>query len=192
MARRLVWDRVCGFEGCGWPTMRRKAIWRPKEPVVRRRNDRCVYMKRSSFSVFVDNLLDQISKRMMYTEFGRYGGIVDVFISRKIRKMQKTPFAFVRFKDKSGAYKAIEDMKQEHSRKDDYIGVVVLGKLKSHNEATRRMVTIEASDIQQDLLSRSIIAEIFQPIKFGDVVAAFEDLREEYGIEGLNARALDQ
>ncbi|MED6144081.1 hypothetical protein PIB30_012167 [Stylosanthes scabra] len=65
-----------------------------------------------TFTIFIDGLPTNISKRELYKAFGIYGFIADVFVSRKERQKNGTPyrFAFVRYKFFAGAVKAIEGM----------------------------------------------------------------------------------
>ncbi|MED6133836.1 hypothetical protein PIB30_031963 [Stylosanthes scabra] len=60
-----------------------------------------------SYTVFVDNLPTEITKRDLYKEFGKNGYITDVFASRKMRRKTKCPFAFIRYILYGGAMRAI-------------------------------------------------------------------------------------
>ncbi|KAL4390295.1 hypothetical protein AHAS_Ahas03G0130800 [Arachis hypogaea] len=63
-----------------------------------------------SFSVFVDNLSKDISKRELFHLFKWTGRIIDIYLSRKNKNGQIYLFAFVRHTTKGGALKAAADM----------------------------------------------------------------------------------
>ncbi|MED6106683.1 hypothetical protein PIB30_006627 [Stylosanthes scabra] len=61
-------------------------------------------------TVFVDSLPEGISKRVLYVKFGKFGYILDIFISRKVRTKAGGPYAFIRYKARLGADEAIRMM----------------------------------------------------------------------------------
>ncbi|XP_015938726.1 serine/arginine-rich splicing factor SC35-like [Arachis duranensis] len=67
-------------------------------------------LKNSSFSVFVDNLPDDISRRELHHLFCWTGRINDIYLARKRKSGSIYLFAFVRYTTKGGALKAIAEM----------------------------------------------------------------------------------
>ncbi|KAL4393668.1 hypothetical protein AHAS_Ahas02G0075000 [Arachis hypogaea] len=63
-----------------------------------------------SFSVFVDNLPEDISRRELFDIFKWTGRIIDIYLSRKNKNGHIYLFAFIRYTTKGGALKAIADM----------------------------------------------------------------------------------
>ncbi|MEK0312192.1 RNA-binding protein, partial [Candidatus Phytoplasma fabacearum] len=61
-----------------------------------------------SFSVFVDYLSYKVNIQWLWDVFSRVGQVVDVYISRKIRKNNPTRFAFVRFGFRNHASRAVQ------------------------------------------------------------------------------------
>ncbi|MED6181071.1 hypothetical protein PIB30_016214 [Stylosanthes scabra] len=59
-------------------------------------------------TIFADNFPDTISKRELFLEFGYDGWINDIYISRKQRRVMKSPFAFIRFNAYASAMRAIK------------------------------------------------------------------------------------
>ncbi|MED6162938.1 hypothetical protein PIB30_075186, partial [Stylosanthes scabra] len=49
----------------------------------------------------------EVTKRTLYKEFGKYGYITNVFVSRKSGLNDSGPFAFIRFNTHGGAMRAI-------------------------------------------------------------------------------------
>ncbi|XP_072087009.1 uncharacterized protein [Arachis hypogaea] len=69
-------------------------------------------LENDSFSVFVDNLPADISRRELYHLFCWTGRINDIYLGRKRKSGVIYLFAFVRYTTKGGALKAIAEMKQ--------------------------------------------------------------------------------
>nr|XP_025608046.1 sex-lethal homolog [Arachis hypogaea] len=65
-----------------------------------------------SFSVFVDNLPEDISKRELYHLFCWTGRINNIYLCRKWKSGIIYLFAFARYTTKGGALKAIAEMNQ--------------------------------------------------------------------------------
>ena len=63
-----------------------------------------------SMAVFVDNLPSSMTSSWMWQLFSHEGQVIDVFLSRKRRSGNRTPFAFVRYVHKQDALRAIESM----------------------------------------------------------------------------------
>ncbi|MED6119955.1 hypothetical protein PIB30_016545 [Stylosanthes scabra] len=63
-------------------------------------------LKRRSFSLFVDNLPNSANTEWLWEIFSREGEVVDVFLSKKVRKYSPFHFAFVRFAYKNHALRA--------------------------------------------------------------------------------------
>ncbi|MED6185862.1 hypothetical protein PIB30_061104 [Stylosanthes scabra] len=144
--------------------------------------------------LFVDNLPKHVTKRFLYWEFGRYGSVVDVYISRKKRKTKSCPFAFIRYDAYGGAVRAREGLhgsfmvgkpitvkvsmyeRTSMRNTDGGIGIGV-----DRKKDGRIFVMVNASEKQKDLLDRSIIAESFELIKFGYVVESLKNFDEVYG-----------
>ena len=59
---------------------------------------------------FVDGLSGSVSMRWIHHLFGSFGEVVDVFVSRKIRRGTSASFAFVCFRWFEEAQKAIMEM----------------------------------------------------------------------------------
>ncbi|MED6182288.1 hypothetical protein PIB30_027258 [Stylosanthes scabra] len=123
-------------------------------------------LEQGSHFVFVDNLPAQITKRGLHSEFGEYGEILDIFISRKVRRGKRLIAKMASYGRKP---RRAEVWKWKESLANVY------------SENHRRQVTVGPSTSQQELLERSIVAECFQPIKFCVVVDAFEGLTKELG-----------
>ncbi|MED6185533.1 hypothetical protein PIB30_058041 [Stylosanthes scabra] len=88
-------DRVWSRDQC------KQRVWKKEE--FRR-------LEAISFTVFVGNLPEDISKKELHLLFGWTGKINDIYISRKMKENYSFLFAFIRFATKSGAVKAIETM----------------------------------------------------------------------------------
>ncbi|XP_057730855.1 uncharacterized protein LOC130946198 [Arachis stenosperma] len=69
-----------------------------------------VRLERDSFSVFVDRLPCDISKRELFDRFSWTGRINDIYLSRKMRNGVVYLFAFIRYTTKGGALKAVAEM----------------------------------------------------------------------------------
>nr|XP_025640919.1 serine/arginine-rich SC35-like splicing factor SCL28 [Arachis hypogaea] len=80
-----------------------------KDPRVWNREE-YVRLERDSFSVFVDRLPYDISKRELFDRFSWTGRINDIYLSRKMRNGVVYLFAFIRYTTKGGALKAIAEM----------------------------------------------------------------------------------
>ncbi|MED6154949.1 hypothetical protein PIB30_001090 [Stylosanthes scabra] len=63
-------------------------------------------LERRSFSLFVDNLPNTANREWLWELFSREGEVVDVFLSKKVRKHSPFHFAFVRFAYKNHAIRA--------------------------------------------------------------------------------------
>ena len=75
----------------GWHPVvhgRRKQVWRCEE-IDRKEN--------AIYTVFDDNIPRSMTPKGLYSLFGKFGVISDVFIPNKIRKVTKTRFGFVRY-----------------------------------------------------------------------------------------------
>ncbi|QHO21803.1 uncharacterized protein DS421_11g349820 [Arachis hypogaea] len=80
------------------------------------------------FSIFVDNLPGDISKRELFNTFKWTGRIIDIYLSRKNKNSQIYLFAFVRYTTKGGALKVVAEMN----------GIVLRGKRMFVGEAKHR------------------------------------------------------
>nr|XP_025647422.1 sex-lethal homolog [Arachis hypogaea] len=67
------------------------------------------HLERDSFTVFVDNLPEDISRRELYQMFCWTGRINDIYLCRKQKTEKAYIFAFVRYTTKGGALKAIAE-----------------------------------------------------------------------------------
>ncbi|MED6108611.1 hypothetical protein PIB30_025739 [Stylosanthes scabra] len=67
-------------------------------------------LEEASFSIFVDNLPDSISKKELFHLFSWYGMIKDIYLSMKMKGGNLHLFAFIRYITKSGVLKAIAEM----------------------------------------------------------------------------------
>ncbi|MED6225856.1 hypothetical protein PIB30_097699 [Stylosanthes scabra] len=74
------------------------------------RNDNKREINKHTHLFFIDNLPDGIQTRMLYKEFGWYGGVVDIFVSRKQRRSVYGLFAFVGFDARGGTIRAVEHL----------------------------------------------------------------------------------
>ncbi|MED6113226.1 hypothetical protein PIB30_068850 [Stylosanthes scabra] len=59
------------------------------------------------YTVFIDNLPEEVNKRALYKEFDKDGYILDVFISKKRRRNSNSVIAFIRYHAYGGAQRAI-------------------------------------------------------------------------------------
>ncbi|MED6186444.1 hypothetical protein PIB30_066752 [Stylosanthes scabra] len=180
--------------------------------------DKWIEIERRTYSIFVDNLLSHISKRFLFGEFGIHGKVVDVFISRKIRRGKEGVFAFIRFDSKEDAMRAIEVLdgsyisgkhmvvKEARVRKNrvkaqdstswrwtrkidqertnvEYQKIVegMMPVTSKEKTKIRREVEVMVAENQKELLNRSILAESFEPIRFGSVVKRLDELQLQYG-----------
>ncbi|MED6158146.1 hypothetical protein PIB30_030203 [Stylosanthes scabra] len=135
-------------------------------------NNRWLTIERGTYLVFVDNIPDHITKRFLYMEFGIHGNVVDVFISRKPRKGMTSMFAFVRYDSVRCSEKAIQWLD----------GLYIAGKVMIVNEAKYGRNMMEANNNGSwKQIEGSILAECFEPIKFGVVVEKLEQLKEQLG-----------
>ena len=66
-------------------------------------------MERQSFTIFVNNPLESMSKGWLYQIFAWTRQIADIYISRKKRKESRCLYAFVRYDTKGGAERAISE-----------------------------------------------------------------------------------
>ncbi|KAL4337386.1 hypothetical protein AHAS_Ahas12G0105000 [Arachis hypogaea] len=69
-----------------------------------------VRLERDSFSIFMDSLPGDISKRELFDLFSWTGRINDIYLARKMRNGMLYLFAFIRYTTKGGALKAIAEM----------------------------------------------------------------------------------
>ncbi|MED6210038.1 hypothetical protein PIB30_060303 [Stylosanthes scabra] len=67
-------------------------------------------LEADSFSIFVDNLPDCVSKKELFHLFSWSGMINDIYIVRRMKEGMVHLFAFIRYTTKSGALKAIAEM----------------------------------------------------------------------------------
>ncbi|MED6205461.1 hypothetical protein PIB30_017883 [Stylosanthes scabra] len=85
-----------------WNVWRRQRVTRDVEEFMR--------LEASSFSVFVDNLPNDVSKRELFYWFKWSGWINDIYLHTKEKEEKNYCFAFVRYTTKGAALKAITDM----------------------------------------------------------------------------------
>ncbi|MED6179443.1 hypothetical protein PIB30_001207 [Stylosanthes scabra] len=89
---------------------------RDREHRVRSRNDRenegsdlqRRWNERNTFSIFADNLPADASLGWLWKVFSSVGEVVDVYLSRKRRTNNPLRFAFIRYKSRNEALRAIE------------------------------------------------------------------------------------
>ncbi|MED6135196.1 hypothetical protein PIB30_043984 [Stylosanthes scabra] len=67
-------------------------------------------LEKASFSIFVDNLPEFISKKKLFHLFSWYGMINDIYLSRKMKGGKLHLFAFIRYTTKRGVLKAIAEI----------------------------------------------------------------------------------
>ncbi|MED6208616.1 hypothetical protein PIB30_047003 [Stylosanthes scabra] len=200
-------------DDAGWVQIQKKRyngkrVLGQQEPNRGRLTSEWQKLERRPRFVFVDNLSTNITNGRLYNIFGRFENVVDIFISRKMRKGTKGPFAFVRFDSNGGLVRAIEklrsaiiegrriivneakfkrgqndelgDRKQE--RQDKMHDTMPI-----HVEETRKMtkvkrtVEVQTSTKMQELLDMSILAEIVEPIKLGLLVKLLDSIMENMG-----------
>ncbi|KAL4365185.1 hypothetical protein AHAS_Ahas07G0080800 [Arachis hypogaea] len=94
-------------------TERGRTLGQVKDPRVWNR-DEYRRLESESFSIFVDNLPLDISKRELFQLFNWTGRINDIYLSRKQKNGGVYIFAFIRYTTKGGALKAIAEM--NHTR----------------------------------------------------------------------------
>ena len=75
-----------------------------------RTNEDILQIERQTFTIFVDNLPASMTKGWLFQIFQWTGRIADIFISKKQRKESHNPFAFVGYKTKGGALKAVKEL----------------------------------------------------------------------------------
>ncbi|MED6197045.1 hypothetical protein PIB30_053070 [Stylosanthes scabra] len=68
------------------------------------------WIEDETFNIFVDNLPVDMIKEWLWNVFGRSGKVVDIYISRKIRKANPLRFAFIRYKFKDEALRTIDHL----------------------------------------------------------------------------------
>nr|XP_025703686.1 serine/arginine-rich splicing factor 2-like [Arachis hypogaea] len=73
-------------------------------------------LENESFSIFVDNLPEDISKRELFQLFNWIGRINDIYLARKQKHSGIYIFAFIRYTTKGGALKAIDEMNRMRLR----------------------------------------------------------------------------
>ncbi|MED6144723.1 hypothetical protein PIB30_018196 [Stylosanthes scabra] len=154
--------------------------------------------KQGVVTVFEDNLPKHITKRFLYREFRRYdakGGAV--------RAREGLHGSFVAGKPifvKESIFERTSRKNEAEGGVDTRFGLkkkwILTTQPKLHHELNygnedriekvekqedRKIVTVNASKKQKDLLDRSVIAESFEPIKFRYVVEAMKKFNEEYG-----------
>ncbi|KAL4275265.1 hypothetical protein AHAS_Ahas20G0089900 [Arachis hypogaea] len=105
-------------------------------------------LENESFSIFVDNLLEDVLKRELFQLFCWTRRINDIYLSRKQKSGSIYIFAFIRYTTKGGALKAITKMNRMRLRGK----VVFVGEAKyrrvSDVKATRNVQ--ERSDMQNE------------------------------------------
>ncbi|XP_015949323.1 uncharacterized protein LOC107474238 [Arachis duranensis] len=76
-----------------------------------------------SFSIFVNNLPNDVSKKELFHLFHWTGRINDIYLGRKLKNGSVYMFAFIRYTTKGGAIKAIAEMHHTRIRgKVIYVG----------------------------------------------------------------------
>ena len=60
--------------------------------------------------MFVDNLPSSMTKARLWQIFKFEGRIIDIYISRKVRKTLAQPFAFMRWRTKEDAVRAVKNI----------------------------------------------------------------------------------
>ncbi|XP_057730633.1 uncharacterized protein LOC130945964 [Arachis stenosperma] len=73
-------------------------------------------LETESFSIFLDNIPEDISKRELFELFSWTGRINDIYLSRKQKNGSLYIFAFVRYTTRGGALKAITEMNRMRLR----------------------------------------------------------------------------
>ncbi|KAL4306627.1 hypothetical protein AHAS_Ahas16G0197200 [Arachis hypogaea] len=73
-------------------------------------------LEHESFSIFVDNLPKDISKRELFHLFNWTGRINDIYLSRKYKNGDIYMFAFIRYTTRGGALKAMTEMNRMRLR----------------------------------------------------------------------------
>ncbi|MED6122087.1 hypothetical protein PIB30_036520 [Stylosanthes scabra] len=89
-------------------------------------------------TIFVDGLTKRTMKRMLYVKFGKFGYIMDVCISKKLRAKASGPYAFIRYKNRSGVVDAIRML--NGTMWDNNNLVVTMSKFERNGGFNRRMV----------------------------------------------------
>ena len=67
-------------------------------------------LEESLFTIFFDSLPSSMSKAWLYQIFNLEGKVVDIYISRKVRKISTQSFAFVRYKSREEALRAVRNL----------------------------------------------------------------------------------
>ncbi|XP_028099290.1 serine/arginine-rich splicing factor 2-like [Camellia sinensis] len=81
------------------------------KPVIRKHGGaRSMHQRSESgiYIVFVDNLLESMEPKGLYTLFNNFGVVQDVFIPHKRRKMTRSRFGFVRYNCSIAASMAVQ------------------------------------------------------------------------------------
>ncbi|XP_072078023.1 uncharacterized protein [Arachis hypogaea] len=73
-------------------------------------------LETESFSIFLDNLPEDISKRELFELFSWTGRINDIYLSRKQKNGSLYIFSFIRYTTRGGALKAITEMNRMRLR----------------------------------------------------------------------------
>ncbi|MED6173107.1 hypothetical protein PIB30_056245 [Stylosanthes scabra] len=68
------------------------------------------WIEDETFSIFVDNLPYDVTRTWLWEAFSSTGRVVDVYLSRKIRKSNQLGFAFIRYKSKEEVLRTIEQL----------------------------------------------------------------------------------
>ncbi|MED6180241.1 hypothetical protein PIB30_008435 [Stylosanthes scabra] len=117
------YERGIHRESSGYAGRRQRArAWGGEHPKFGRDNNRVGVRHGSSnfemsvFTIFVDNLPTQVFKGDLYREFAKDRRVKDAFISRKQRKNERGPFAFVRFEDIGGARRVVDRLNGYYCR----------------------------------------------------------------------------
>ncbi|MED6123435.1 hypothetical protein PIB30_049167 [Stylosanthes scabra] len=97
---RVMAMRMMVLVGSFREEKRRVKTWSTRRGVPEGKPNKWDQIENQAHSLFVDNLLDNISRRELFVEFGKDGFVVDVFVSRKKRRNIVGLFAFVWFDGK--------------------------------------------------------------------------------------------
>ncbi|KAL4286973.1 hypothetical protein AHAS_Ahas19G0139700 [Arachis hypogaea] len=135
-------------------------------------------LENESFSVFLNNLSEDVSKRELFQLFKWTGRINDIYLSRKQKSGSIYIFAFIRYTTKGGALKAISEMNRMKLRGR----VVLVGEAKFRrvsdstetrkvqgNGWTKKLEVVVAKEnldwLQKSLIGRTMTAIDFESLK---------------------------
>ncbi|XP_057739725.1 uncharacterized protein LOC130956748 [Arachis stenosperma] len=114
-----------------------RTIGQVKDPRVWNREE-YRRLENESFSIFVDNLPSDISKRELFELFNWIGRINDIYLSRKEKNGGLYIFVFIRYTTKGGAMKAIAEMNRMRLRgKVVFVGEAKYRRLPDVKDANR-------------------------------------------------------